>query len=173
MRKARYCSSAIQVRWKLIATYMQTFTVYKDQKNNMTHLCQIKNCISNLKYLSTFHAEYVALLQYTRDLVPMKTLVSEFVKAVWNYTKRLEFSTYLTVSEDNYGGVKVTQKNNLPLMTPGFKHIRIKYHLFIEKIYSWECYVKKLNRNDQKTNIFTRSLQGEIFLHKRIFLCGW
>ena len=74
--------------------------------------------LQDLKYLSTFHAEYVALLQYTRDLVPMKTLVSEFVKAVWNYTKRLEFSTYLTVSEDNYGGVKVTKNHKLPLMTP-------------------------------------------------------
>ena len=48
----------------------------------------------------------------------MKTLVSEVVKSVGQDNKILEFSTYLTVSEDNYGGVKVTKNHKLPLMTP-------------------------------------------------------
>ena len=68
--------------------------------------------------LCNFHAEYVALSQYMRDLVPMETLVSEVVKALGQNTKRLEFSTHSTVSEDNYGVVKVNQNHNFPIMTP-------------------------------------------------------
>ena len=54
------------------------------------------------------HAEYVALSRSMRDLVPMKKLDIEVVKAVVHDTKRLYFSTHATVSEDNYGVVQVT-----------------------------------------------------------------
>ena len=40
------------------------------------------------------------MLQSIRDLVPMKTLVSEVVNAVGQDTKRLDFSTQSAVSED-------------------------------------------------------------------------
>ena len=63
-----------------------------------------------------------------RDLVHMEILVSEVVKAVGQDTKRLEFSTYSTVSEDNYGVVKVNHNQKLPIMTPGYNHIAVKYH---------------------------------------------
>ena len=80
--------------------------------------------------LCNFHAEYVALSQSMsmRNLVPTETLVSEFLKAVGKDTKRLDFCTHSTVSEDNYGVVKVNQNNNFPIMTPGYNHISIKYH---------------------------------------------
>ena len=67
-------------------------------------------CISKLQCSSslyTFHAESVALLQSTRDVVPMKTLVSEVVKSVGQDTKKLEFSTHSTLSEYSYGVVKL------------------------------------------------------------------
>ena len=66
-----------------------------------------------------------------RDLVPTKTLVSEVVKAAGQDTKRLYFSAHSTVSEDNYGVVKVTKNHIFPVMTPGSNHITIKYHWFI------------------------------------------
>ena len=50
--------------------------------------------LQDLKYLSTFHAEYVALSYYMRDLVPMETLVNEVEISVEHDTKRLEFSTH-------------------------------------------------------------------------------
>ena len=37
----------------------------------------------------------------------METLVSEAVKSIRQYTKRLEFSTHSIVSEDNYVVVKL------------------------------------------------------------------
>ena len=80
--------------------------------------------------LCNFHAEYVALSQSMsmRDLVHMEILVSEVVKALGKDTKKLEFSTHSTVSEDNYGVVKVNHNHKLPIMTPGYNNITIKYH---------------------------------------------
>ena len=91
--------------------------------------------LQSSSYLSTFHAEYVALLQSTRHLIPMETLVSEVVKEAEQDTKRLDFSTHSTVSEDNYEVVKVIQNHKLPLMSPRYNHIAVKCHWFIEKIY--------------------------------------
>ena len=128
--------------------------------------------VSNLQgssSLSTFHVEYVALLQSMRDMVPMKTLVSEVVKAVGPDTKRLDFSTQSTVSEDNYGAVKITQNHKLPIITQGYNEISIKYHLFRENIYSGNCSVKKVEGKEHKSNIFNKGLQGEIFLHIKIY----
>ena len=58
----------------------------------------------------------------------MKTVVNVVVKAVGHDTKRLHFSTNSTISEDNYGVVKVTQNYKLPIMTPEYNHIVVKYH---------------------------------------------
>ena len=94
----------------------------------------------------------------------METLVSEVVKEVGQDTKRLEFSTHSTVYEDNYGVVKVNQNHNLTIMTPEYNNVALKYHLFREKIYIGECSIKKVDGKDQKANIFTRDIQGDIFL---------
>ena len=87
-------------------------------------------------------------------------------------TKILEFSTHSTVSEDNYGMVKVNHNHNLSVTTPISNQIFIKYHWFIDKMYSGWCSVNMMDVKDQKANIFTRGLQGGIFLHIRKFLCG-
>ena len=128
--------------------------------------------LSNLQgssSLSTFHVEYVALLQSMRNLVSTKTLVSEVVKAVGPDTKRLDFSTQSTVSEDNYGAVKATQNHNFPIITQGYNDISLKYHLFREKIYSGDCSVKKVEGKEHKANIFNKGIQGEILLHIKIY----
>ena len=64
------------------------------------------------------HAEYVALSRSMRDLVPMKKLDIEVVKAVVHDTKRLYFSTHSTVFEDKYGVLRVTQNHKLPILNP-------------------------------------------------------
>ena len=107
-----------------------------------------------------------------RDLVPTETLAIKVLKVVGQDTKILEFSTHSTISEDNYGMVKVTQNHNLSVTTPISNQIFIKYHWFIDKMYSGWCSVNMMDVKDQKANIFTRGLQGGIFLHIRKFLCG-
>ena len=90
----------------------------------------------------------------------METLVIEVLKVVGQDTKILAFSNHSTVYDDIYGVVKVTHNHNLPIMTPVYNNIAIKYHWFIDIIYSRECYVKKVDVRDQKAIIFTRDIQG-------------
>ena len=107
------------------------------------------------------------------DLVATETLASGVVKVVRQDTKRLDFSTHATVSEDNYGVFQVTQNHRLPILTPGYNHITIKYYWFIERIHSGDCSMKKVDGKYQKAKIFTRDIQGEIFLHIIKLFCGW
>ena len=123
-------------------------------------------------FLSTFHVGYVALSQSMRDLVAMETLVIEVVTVVGQDTNILEFSNHSTVYEDNYGVVKVTHNHNLPIMTPVYNNIAIKYHWFIEKIYIGQCSVKNVDGKYQKANIFTRGLQRDILPHISGFFYG-
>ena len=108
-----------------------------------------------------------------RDLVPIKTLVSEVIKAVGQDNMRIYFSNHSTVSEDNYGVFSVTNNHKLYVMAPVSNHIVIKYHCFREKMYIGEFYVKKIDVKYQKANIFTRGLQGWILIHMRNLFCGW
>ena len=113
----------------------------------------------------------MALSQSMRDFVPIKTLVSKVVRAVvWN-TNRIKFITHSTVFWDNYGVVKITHNHKFPLLNPGYNYIVIKFHWFREKIYSGGCSVKKVYGKEQKANIFTKGLQGELLLHIKKLLC--
>ena len=69
--------------------------------------------------------------------------------------------------------VKVTKNHKLNIRAPGANLNAVKYHWFIEKIYIWECSMKKVHGKDQKANIFTRDIQVDIFLHIRFFVVGW
>ena len=117
------------------------------------------------KYLSTFHAECVALSQSLRNLVPMETVVSEVVIVAGFYTKRQEFSTQTTVFEDNYEVVRVNSNHKFPVITPLSKHVVVKYHWFREKIDIGGCSMKMMYRKYQNSNIFTKDPQGDILLH--------
>ena len=59
-----------------------------------------------------------------------------------------------------------------PGMTPISKHIAIKYHWFRQYI-GKEFVIQKIDSENQKTDIFTKGLQGKIFVNIRKFLCGW
>jgi hypothetical protein len=74
--------------------------------------------------LSTTEAEYIALSQSMRDLIPMRRLLQEAGSAL-----NLDFSKpatiHSTVFEDNNGAICLASS---PKMSPRTKHIAIKYH---------------------------------------------
>jgi len=75
--------------------------------------------------LSTTKAEYIALSQARRDLIPTKALLIELVTLTC-----LPFdntTTYSKFFEDNKGCVELA---NAPKMRPHTKHIALKYHHF-------------------------------------------
>ena len=75
--------------------------------------------------LSTTEAEYIALSQSMRDLIPLRTILAELSQII-------EFKietpiTYSTVFEDNNGAIELA---NEPKYRPRTKHINVKYHHF-------------------------------------------
>ena len=60
----------------------------------------------------------------------------------------------------------------IPMMTPTSKHISVKYHWFGQYV-GKEFLIQKIESENQKTDIFTEGLQGEIFVRIRKLLCSW
>ena len=74
-----------------------------------------------------------------------------------------------TVYEENNGAIFVA---TILRMTPTSKHIAVKYHWFRQHV-GKEFVIWKIKSENQKADIFTKGLQGEIILKIRKLLCGW
>ena len=68
--------------------------------------------------------------------------------------------TSSTLYEDNNEATVVTKS---PRMTPTSNHIYVKYHWFRQHV-GKEFAIRKIESENQKADIFTKGLQGEIFL---------
>ena len=68
--------------------------------------------------------------------------------------------------QDNNGIMVVTK---IKRMTPISKNISIKYHWFREHV-GKEFVIRKIESENQKADISTKGLQGEIFLRISKFL---
>jgi len=118
--------------------------------------------------LSTMEAEYIALAQSMRDLIPARLMTLEVLKTfdikldgVW---------THSTVFEDNNGALTLA---NAPKMTPRSKHIGIKYHFFREAVKQLYIHVVKIESERQQADIFTKGLPAEKFTNVRKQSMGW
>ena len=120
--------------------------------------------------LSTLHAEYVALSQSLRDLLPFKELVKEMTQALGMDVTKLKFVSKSTVYEDNAGAIVVATS---PCLTPTSKHIAVKYHWFRQHVDSGEISIVKVSSQEQEADMFTKGLQGELFWKIRKLVCGW
>ena len=79
------------------------------------------------------------------------------------------FVSSSTIYEDNNGAIVVA---TIPRMTPTSKHIVVKYHWFRQHV-GKEYMIWKIESENHKADIFTKGLQGQIFVRIRRFLCGW
>jgi len=79
--------------------------------------------------LSTLEAEYIALSQCMRDLIPIQRILLEISEM---FELKLEQTvTKSTLFEDNEGALHLA---TTPKMTPRTKHIGIKYHFFRNEV---------------------------------------
>jgi hypothetical protein len=120
--------------------------------------------------LSTTEAEYIALSQAMRDLLPMRTLLQEVGTAL-----KLQFATpaivHSTVFEDNNGALSLATS---PRITPRTKHIAVKYHHFRDSVgKDKQIDIVKIDTSIQKADIFTKGLPAEKFQGLRKLLMGW
>jgi hypothetical protein len=119
--------------------------------------------------VSTMEAEYIALSQAMRDLIPLRELVKEVARSLGkdrNFITR----TYSKVFEDNNGALTLA---NVPRMTPRSKHIAVKYHFFRSHVQRGEIKVVKVDTKQQIADIMTKGLAGEAFERIRKVLAGW
>ena len=118
--------------------------------------------------LSTLHYEYVALSNSVRALLPLKSLIKEVIDDLGIDSKNLKFVSSSTIYDDNNVSIVVATS---PRMTPTSNHIVVKYHWFRQHV-GKEFVIRKIESENQKADIFTKGLQGQIFVRIRKLLCG-
>ena len=101
--------------------------------------------------LSTVEAEYIALSQSMRDLLPTKQLLKELQEIFQLPTSTP--TTTSTVFEDNAGAVELAR---CPKMRPRTKHIAVKYHHFRHHVQKGDITIKPISTTDQIADLFTK-----------------
>ena len=109
--------------------------------------------------LSTLHSECVALYHSVRALLLLKSVIKEVIDNLGIDSENLKFVSRSAVYEDNNGDIVVSTS---PRMTPTSKHIGVKYHWFRQHV-GKEFVIRKIESENQKSDIFTKGLQGQIF----------
>jgi len=100
--------------------------------------------------LSTMEAEYIALSQAMRELIPIREVVLEMQRLVFGGQKVLECRTHSKIFE--FASTNKNETHKLPVstlykdnnaclkfatalkMSPRTKHIAVRYHFFREKV---------------------------------------
>ena len=120
--------------------------------------------------LSTTEAEYIALSQSLRDLIPMRRLLKEASEGLV-LTVRPTAKLYSTVFEDNNGALAIALS---PRMSPRTKHIALKYHHFRNSIGEANGIVlEKIDTTKQKADILTKGLPADTHVSIRKLMMGW
>ena len=83
--------------------------------------------------------------------------------------ENLKFVSSSTIYEDNNGAIVVATS---PRMTPTSKQIAVKYHWFRQNA-GKGFVIRKIKSENQKADISTKGLQGQIFVRIRKLLCSW
>ena len=120
--------------------------------------------------LSTLEAEYIALSQAMRELMPLRALMETLSSSLG--LERDAKTSISTVWEDNNGTLCLARKE-APLMTPRTMHIAIKYHWFRSKICKGEVEIEPIDTSVQNADIFTKGLRRTEFESKRMLMLGW
>ena len=120
--------------------------------------------------LSTMEAEYNALSEALKSVLPLRELLTHVAKGVGlsdDYTTT--FKT--TVWEDNAGAL--TLANMEPgRITPRSKYYAVKTHWFRSHL-NERLTVVKVATTEQRADILTKGLTQTTFEHIRKLLCGW
>jgi hypothetical protein len=120
--------------------------------------------------LSTTEAEYIALSQAIRELLPMRALFQE-VGTTLKLKCAIPTILHSTVFEDNNGALSLATS---PKISPRTKHIAVKYHHFRSKIGSDKgIIIQRVDTKEQKADIFTKGLGAQQFDYIRRLVMGW
>jgi hypothetical protein len=121
--------------------------------------------------LSTMKAEYIALSQALRVLLPLRTILNEVCKAL-HLSPNGKSAIRSHIFEDNQACFKLPTYDP-PRMTPRSKSIAVKYHWFSEHLMSGIVDICPIASEEQFADIFTKPLFSLIFIRLRKKLLGW
>jgi hypothetical protein len=146
-------------------------------KSRTSYCLTLGNCpllwVSKLQTeisLSTTEAEYIALSQAMRDLLPMRALLKD-IGLQTGMTFAKPTMLHSTVFEDNNGALSLA---TAPKITPCTKHIAVKYHHFCKGVGKGKgIVIIKIDTAKQKADIFTKGLVGDTYKKIRKLLMGW
>jgi len=121
------------------------------------------------KAMSTTEAEYIALSQATREVLPIIWLMEEARHQgipVLNAIPKI----HCKVFEDNAGATEIA---NVPKMRPRTKHLTIKYHHFREEVKKGTISIYHTRTAEQIADIFTKPLPEQPFVKFREKMMGF
>lgn len=125
--------------------------------------------LQTLTTLSTMEAEYVSLSTAMRELIPMRTIVSE-IRETLKLDQKFKVRAHSKVFEDNNGALALAKS---PRMTPRSKHIAIHYHFFREQVQNGSIEILPIDTTEQLADIFTKGMPENSFTTIRKLLMGW
>ena len=110
----------------------------------------------------------MALSHSIRALPPFKIIIKEIISNLGIDSENMNFVSRSTVYEENNRAIVVATSLGI---TPTSNHIAVKYHWFRQHV-GKEFMIRKIESENQKADIFTKDVQGEIFISIRKRLCG-
>ena len=118
--------------------------------------------------LSTTEAEYVALSQAMREVLPIMDLMKELACVMNSNISKPNF--YCQVFEDNSSPITVATCKKY---TPRTKHIVLKYQQFRQFVNDNTIRIEAIHTKQQIADIFTKPLDSDSFKYQRGKLLGW
>jgi hypothetical protein len=118
--------------------------------------------------LSTTEAEYIAMSQALRDVIPVMNLIQEMKEKGFQVICT-QPSVYCKVFEDNSGALELAR---LPKLRPRTKHINVCYHHFREHVRKGLIKIFPISTKDQIADALTKALAQNDFQRHRRYLCG-
>jgi hypothetical protein len=115
-------------------------------------------------------AEYIALSNSMRELIPIKRLVAEVTDAF--KVPRDKLTKGVQGWEDNEGCL-ILANMKPPQLTPRSKNYAVKYHWFKEQLVPREIEIQKIHTLQQKADLGTKCFTKQKFLELRLMVCGW
>ena len=138
--------------------------------------------------LSTMEAEYIALSQSMRDLIPIREVLKEIMTVVFDRKADITYHSHSkayadanegtvlynipqsTVFEDKDACLKFARMLKL---TPRTKHIGVPYHWFRTQVENLEIHIERIDTTMQLGDQFTKGLTVNLFRVARKRLMGW
>jgi hypothetical protein len=118
--------------------------------------------------LSTTEAEYIALSQAMRDLIPFSNMAKELGNHYHELTGNPKILCRLF--EDNNGALLLAKEHRY---RPRTKHIALKYHHFRAFVNERKVDILPIDTKEQLADQFTKPLDVQTFQYLRRKLIGW